>query len=102
LDFAYRHAAALLFPSRCEGFGLPLVEAMRYGLPVLASDIPVFREIGSDYPRFFDADAHGALEHALRQLELGLEPTAGIRRMPRAWLSWQESAQLLLQKVTAA
>ena len=101
LDYAYRHATALLFPSRCEGFGLPLVEAMRYGLPVLASDIPVFREIGGDYPRFFDADAHGALEHAVRQLEAGLEPTAGIRRIPRAWLSWQDSAQLLLQKVTA-
>jgi O-antigen biosynthesis alpha-1,2-rhamnosyltransferase len=102
LDFAYRHATALLFPSRCEGFGLPLVEAMRYGLPVLASDIPVFREIGGDYPRFFDADARGALEHAIRQLELGLEPTVGIRRIPRAWLSWLESAQLLLQKVTGA
>ena len=102
LDFAYRHAAALLFPSRCEGFGLPLVEAMRYGLPVLASDIPVFREIGGDYPRFFDADAYGALEHAVRQLELGLEPTVGISRIPRAWLSWLESAQLLRQKVTGA
>jgi O-antigen biosynthesis alpha-1,2-rhamnosyltransferase len=102
LDFAYRHATALLFPSRCEGFGLPLVEAMRYGLPVLASDIPVFREIGGDYPRFFDADASGALEHAVRQLELGLGPTVGIRRIPRAWLSWLESAQLLLQKVTGA
>jgi glycosyltransferase involved in cell wall biosynthesis len=100
LDFAYRHATALLFPSRCEGFGLPLVEAMLYGLPVLASDIPVFREIGGDYPRFFDADADGALEQAIRQLEPGSGPTVRVRCTPRAWLSWHESAQMLLQKVT--
>jgi alpha-1,2-rhamnosyltransferase len=74
---------------------------MRYGLPVLASDIPVFREVGGDYPRFFDADACGALEDAVRQLELGLGPTGGVRRMPREWLSWPESAQQLLQKVTS-
>jgi alpha-1,2-rhamnosyltransferase len=67
---------------------------------VLASDIPVFREIGGDYPLFFNADAYGALEHAIRQLERGLGPTAGVHRIPRAWLSWRESAQLLLQKVT--
>jgi alpha-1,2-rhamnosyltransferase len=101
LDFAYRHATALIFPSRCEGFGLPVVEAMRYGIPVLASDIPVLKEIGGDYPRFFDADVHGALEHAIRQLELGLGPTVGVRPIQRAWLSWRESAQLLLQKVTS-
>ena len=45
LDYAYRHASALIFASRCEGFGLLLVLAMHYGLPVIASDIPVFREI---------------------------------------------------------
>jgi len=102
LEFAYRHAAALLFPSRCEGFGLPLVEAMLYGLPVLASDIPVLREIGGDYARFFDADAGSALEDAIRQLERDSEDPAAVIRKPRAWLSWRESAQMLLQKVTEA
>jgi len=102
LEFAYRHAAALLFPSRCEGFGLPLVEAMLYGLPVLASDIPVFREIGGDYARFFDAAAGAALEDAIRQLERDSEDPDVVSRKPKAWLSWRESAQMLLQKVTQA
>lgn len=43
-----RNASALLFPSLSEGFGLPLVEALQMGTPVIASDTPVFREVGQD------------------------------------------------------
>ncbi len=48
------HARALLFPSFAEGFGLPLVEALQRGLPVLASDLPVFREVARDLPEYLD------------------------------------------------
>jgi glycosyltransferase involved in cell wall biosynthesis len=44
----YRRAAVLLLPSDREGFGLPLVEALACGTPVVASDIPVLREVGGD------------------------------------------------------
>ncbi len=53
LDFFYEHSTALIFASRAEGFGLPLVEAMQKGLDVIASDIPVFKEIGGDSARYF-------------------------------------------------
>lgn len=45
LVYLYRHASALINPSLSEGFGLPLIEASYFNLPVVASDIPVFREI---------------------------------------------------------
>lgn len=47
-------ARALLFPSLVEGFGLPLVEALQCGTPVIASDLPVFREIAGNIPEYLD------------------------------------------------
>lgn len=49
-----RGARALLFPSLVEGYGLPLIEALASGTPVIASDLPVFHEIGQEIPDFVD------------------------------------------------
>jgi len=53
LSFCYKNAQALIFPSMTEGFGLPLVEALSFNCPVLASDIPVFHEIGGSHCSYF-------------------------------------------------
>jgi|SRR3989339_451214 len=50
----YSNAIALVFPSLYEGFGFPLLEAMACYCPVIASDIPVFRELGKQYVNYFD------------------------------------------------
>lgn len=46
------HARALLFPSFVEGYGMPLIEALDQGTPVIASDLPVFRELVGDIPDY--------------------------------------------------
>jgi glycosyltransferase involved in cell wall biosynthesis len=58
-------ARALLFPSNAEGYGLPLIEALGLGSPVIASNLPVFREIGQDVPLLLDARDEGAWEAAI-------------------------------------
>lgn len=58
-------ARALLFPSFIEGYGLPLIEALDSGVPVIASDLPVLREVGGDVPTFLKADDLVAWEAAI-------------------------------------
>ena len=48
------HARALLFPSIAEGFGLPVSEALSLGVPVIASELPVFRDTIDDVPDYAD------------------------------------------------
>ncbi len=64
----YRAALACLFPSRHEGFGMPLLEAMACGTPVLCSDIPSFREIARDCALYFPVDDESALGAQLNAL----------------------------------
>jgi glycosyltransferase involved in cell wall biosynthesis len=52
LAWLYAHAAAFAFVSLDEGFGIPMLEALHFGAPVVASDIPVFREILGERARF--------------------------------------------------
>ena len=59
-------ARALLMPSYAEGFGLPVIEALQAGTPVIASDLPVFREIAGDIPTYLDPSDGMAWESAVR------------------------------------
>lgn len=90
-------AVALVHASQDEGFGIPLVEAMSLGTPIVVSDIPIFHEIGGAAARFFaPADAR-AFADAVR----GLEASSAWREASEAGLlqaqkfSWQQSAQTL-------
>jgi glycosyltransferase involved in cell wall biosynthesis len=65
---AYRDADVFVFPSLCESFGHPLVEAMAGGLPVVASDIPVHREICGEAAQYFPARDAGALAQRLAEV----------------------------------
>lgn len=54
LDWLYRNAWLVAFPSYVEGFGLSIVEALERGIPVLTSDVPVLREVGTDFCLYFN------------------------------------------------
>lgn len=66
LDWLYSHATALMIANFCDGFGLPIIEAMLLGLPVLLSDIPVYHEVAGDAAGFFDPTDPNAIAEAMR------------------------------------
>ena len=64
----YSHAAVFAFPSRYEGFGLPLLEAMSYGAPVVASDAASIPEVCGSAALFFPSGDAGALSASLARV----------------------------------
>lgn len=64
----YRTCRAFVAGSIYEGFGMPVVEAMREGAPVIVSDIAAFREVGGEAPLYFAPDDHQTLASHIRRL----------------------------------
>jgi FkbM family methyltransferase len=95
LDYAYRNASALVIASEIEGFGLPIVEAFQRGLPVLCSDIPVFREIADGRAVFFSLDDPNHLLAAVLNYCHVHDPACRRNRTPQSWLTWRESTEQL-------
>ena len=94
LERAYRRAAALVLPTLFEGFGLPVLEAMSRGCPVICTDLPVLREVGGAAPLYVrPGSADGIVDSVLRLDAEGTDRTAaGTQRA--AEFTWSRTADL--------
>lgn len=95
----YEHALALVFPSRYEGFGLPPIEAMQCGCPVIVSDQDALMEIGGEAVRVCGMDDIDGLARAMREIRDDAELRARMRRASLArakTFTWEKMARCLL------
>lgn len=67
-EWLYDNAAAYVFPSVYEGFGIPQIECMAHHLPLICSDIPTNREISKDYGLFFDLNDTDSLVKQMKKI----------------------------------
>ena len=99
LTHYYQTSDCLIATSLGEGFGLPLIEAAQYGLPMLVRDLAVFQEIAGEYATYFSGleakDLADAIENWLHLNQANKAPQS--KEMP--YLTWAESAQQLLSRI---
>jgi glycosyltransferase involved in cell wall biosynthesis len=94
LSILYESSRALIFSSIEEGFGLPLIEAFQYGLPVIASDIPVFQEICGENAEYFEVANVQKLSEKISNL--CKEPKKNISFYS---ISWDNSASIIIDNI---
>lgn len=97
LAMFYRKSKALIFASKNEGFGLPLIEAMQYKIPIIASDIPIFREIAGNYPVYFSVGSSNDLARAILNIKSNYRP--GELSKNSVLLTWDESIKIFTEKI---
>lgn len=99
LEKVYAASTCLIAASYGEGFGLPLIEAAQHKLPIIARDIPVFREVAGLHAYYFDGSPGNGLAQAIKSwlelYETGHQPVSTL--MP--WLTWKRSATQLIDVV---
>jgi alpha-1,2-rhamnosyltransferase len=94
----YAAASALVYVSKVEGFGLPIVEALHAGLPVLASDVPAHREAGGEFARYVPLADPAPLAEAILHFDEARERARAARVERRLVPGWRGAVLALLER----
>lgn len=98
----YRNASLFVYPSAAEGFGLPLLDAVLFGVPTLSSNQTAMPEVGGDLAEYFDPTAKNAVDHLAKRIRGHFtgspveRPSLAARRQHAEAFSWRRSAATLV------
>ncbi|MCG7392454.1 glycosyltransferase [Microvirga sp. ACRRW] len=95
LEKVYAACSCLIASSEGEGFGLPLIEAARHGIPILARDIPVFREVAGEHASYFTASTAKDLAQALTDWQKLFKEGRAPKSQNMPWMTWAENGKKL-------
>jgi glycosyltransferase involved in cell wall biosynthesis len=98
----YSNASIFVFPSHYEGFGMPILEAMQYGVPTAVSDIPVFHEVSAGSSLYFDKDSPDSIKNTVEKVLNSKETqkkltSAGFDNLKR--FSWKVNSSLIYKNI---
>jgi glycosyltransferase involved in cell wall biosynthesis len=97
LEKVYIASTCLIAASEGEGFGLPLIEAAQKSLPIIARDIPVFREVAGEYAFYFSGLDASVLSTAIQNWIVLYKEHNHPQSSSMPWLTWNESAEMLIE-----
>lgn len=99
LEKVYAASTCLIAASEGEGFGLPIIEAAQHKLPIIARDIPVFREVAGEHAYYFAGLEASSLTNTVKDWLALDEAGKAPRSDTMPWLTWAQSTQQLLDVV---
>lgn len=102
LEKVYAVSTCLIAASYGEGFGLPLFEAAHHGLPIIARDIPVFREVASDCAFFIQASTSKSMAASVKAWLRLFEQLDHPKSENIKWLTWKQSAAVMSKELLGA
>ncbi len=100
IEKIYAASTCLLATSEGEGFGLPLIEATQHQIPIIARDIPVFKEVAGEFAYYFEnAKAPDVIAASVKNWLILYEKEAHPTSLSMPWLTWKESSEQLLTHI---
>lgn len=100
LERVYAASTCLIYASYAEGFGLPLIEAAQHKLPIIARDIPVFREVAGEHAYYFKSEDPAGLVQAIKTWLSLYQADKHPKPDQMAWRTWKESSDFLLEALS--
>lgn len=99
LNNIYKKSLCIIVASEGEGFGLPLIESAQYGIPIIARDLPVFREVAENNAFYFKSNDSNGLANELKAWTELYKKNEHPSSKNMRWMSWEESTKKLLSTI---